>query len=126
MAVTTAATTTANVSEKIEPTANNNEDGALECDVETSFNSAVEEAVNTLLALTKQDNNNEEKALESCTTEAEKEAQEAERKAQEAERKAEEAERKVQNINRVRKGWSLDDCGAVSIGELYLMVNYHT
>lgn len=97
-------------SEKSEPTStNNNEGGAMECDIESSFNNAVEEAVNTLLALTKQENNEEQPTPdEPSITEAAK--------------KAEEAEKKQQDIERVRKGWSSEDCGTVSIGELYLMV----
>lgn len=88
--------------EKVE---NNNEAGTVDCDVEKSFNNAVEEAVNTLLALTKQEGN-EEKAP--CKSEAEKEA--------------ENVLKKEHDIDRIRKGWTLEDCGTISIGELYLMV----
>lgn len=84
----------------------------MECDIETSFNHAVEEAVNTLLALTKQDGY-EEKLPEPSS-------------AADVERKTEEAEKKEECINRIRRGWSSEDCGTVSIGELYLMVLHYT
>lgn len=89
---------------------NHNESGGIiDCDAEHSFNSAVEEAVNTLLALTKQDNNDENKPSQQPTI-----------------KEAEAVEKKEQDISRIRKGWSLEDCGAVSIGELYLMVKIIT
>lgn len=98
---------TAAISEQAETSTNSNEGGAVDYDIESSFNNAVEEAVNTLLALTKQDIH-EEKPPESAEAEVE--------------RKAEEVEKKQQTINRIRQGWSSEDCGTVSIGELYLMV----
>lgn len=98
--------TVAVASDKAETTINNNE-SAMECDIESSFNSAVEEAVNTLLSLTKQENN-EEKTPEPVITEVEKEDDKAKKKQQE--------------IDRIKKGWTAEDCGTISIGELYLMV----
>lgn len=83
----------------------------MECDIESSFDHAVEEAVNTLLALTKQDSY-EEKLPEPSAIDVEK--------------KAEEAEKKEEHINTIRRGWSSEDCGTVSIGELYLMVLHYT
>lgn len=92
---------------------NANEGGAIDCDVESSFNNTVDEVVNTLLALTKQDNS-EEEPEEPNKTHPEDAAKKKE---------VEDAIKKEHDVNRIRQGWTIEDCGTISIGELYLMVN---
>lgn len=69
--------------------------------------------VNTLLALTKQDNS-EEEPEEPTKSQPEDAAKTKE---------VEDAIKKEHDVNRIRQGWTIEDCGTISIGELYLMVN---
>lgn len=93
----------------------NNENCLMDCDLQTtSFSNVVDEAVNTILALKSQEAANsktDEKATESTKTEVKEDVNNAE------------AEKKEHDINLIKKGWTLDNCGTLCIGELYLMVS---
>lgn len=77
---------------------------------EMSFSNAVDEAVNTILALKNQE--------ATCSKTDEDENAKAKEEASKAE-----ALKREEDINLIKQGWTLDNCGILCIGELYLMVS---
>lgn len=73
----------------------------------------VDAAVNTLLALQSQilSNNTEEKNTEEVKVETSEDDKDA--------------EKKEQYISLIQKGWTSENCGTLTVGELYLMVCTH-
>lgn len=88
-----------------------NENCLPDPDLPPSVNEVITEAVNTILALQNQTfNGTTEEKLEKENKEVKMEV-------------AEEVEsKKEQDIERIRSGWTINNCGSISIGDLYLMV----
>lgn len=81
----------------------------MDCGLQAmSVSNVVDEAVNTILALQSQDAKTDES--DSTKVDAKEDINDAE------------AQKREEDIKLIRQGWTLENCGLLCVGELYLMV----
>ncbi|KRT82498.1 hypothetical protein AMK59_3249 [Oryctes borbonicus] len=97
-------------------TTTDNNENCVNDDLPPSVSDVIDEAVNTLLALQQYQQQQQQQIQESAGSSDEK--QEAVEVKLEV---IEDMEKKLSDIAKIRNGWTLKDCGTLSIGDLYLM-----
>lgn len=87
--------------------ASNSDNHKMEIDPSDSVTDVVKEAVNTILALNNQEKKEDEKVTDCGKPEVKQEVKDYE-----------------EEINKIRRGWTVEECGTLCVGELYLMVSF--